>query len=163
MVQLSHLYMTTGKATALTIWTFVGKVISLLFNTLSRFAIAFLPRSKCHLILWLQSPSAVIFEPKEIKSALISTFLPSICYEVIASDAMILVFLKLSFKSQLFYSPLFHFLLSPSKDFLVPLHFLPLECFHLHIVVDISPGNLDSSLWAIQSSISNDVLRIQVK
>ena len=64
MVQLSHLYMTTGKTIALTIWTFVGKVMSLLFNTLSRFVIAFLPRSKCLLISWLQSPSAVILKPK---------------------------------------------------------------------------------------------------
>ena len=68
MVQLSHLYMTTGKTIALTIWTFVGKVMSLLFNTLSRFAIAFLPRSNHLLISWLQSPSAVILEPKKRKS-----------------------------------------------------------------------------------------------
>ena len=67
-VQLSHPYMTTGKTIALTIWTFVGKVISLLFNTLSRFIIAFLPRSKCLLISWLQSPSTVILELKKIKS-----------------------------------------------------------------------------------------------
>ena len=68
IVQLSHLYMTTGKTTALTIWTFVGKVMSLLFNMLSRLVITFLPRSKCLLISWLQSPSAVILEPKKIKS-----------------------------------------------------------------------------------------------
>ena len=68
MVQLSHPFMTTGKTIALTIWTFVGKVISLLFNTLSRFIIAFLPRSKCLLISWLQSPSTVILELKKIKS-----------------------------------------------------------------------------------------------
>ena len=67
MVQLSHPYMTTGKTIALTRWTFVGKVMSLLFNVLSRFAIAFLPRNKCLLISWLQSPSAVILEPKKIK------------------------------------------------------------------------------------------------
>ena len=74
MVQLSHLYMTTGKTIALTIWTFVGQVMSLLFNTLSRFIIAFLPTSKCLLILWLQSPSAVIWEPKKIKSVTVSSF-----------------------------------------------------------------------------------------
>ena len=92
MVQLSHLYMTTGKTIALTIWTFVGKVMSLLFNTLSRFAIAFLPRGS-HLISWLQSPSAVILEPKKRKSVTASTFSPSICCKVIEPDAMILVFL----------------------------------------------------------------------
>ena len=74
MVQLSHLYLTTGKTIALTIWTFVSKVMSLLFNTLSRFIIAFLPRSKCLLISWLQSLSAVILKPKKIKSVTASTF-----------------------------------------------------------------------------------------
>ena len=73
MVQFSHPYMTTGKTIPLTIPTFVGKVISLLFNTLSRFVIAFLPRSKCLLISWLQSPSAEILEPKRIKSVTVST------------------------------------------------------------------------------------------
>ena len=76
MVQLSHPYMTTGKTIALTVWTFVSKVMSLLFNMLSRFATAFLPRSKCLLILWLQSPSEVILEPKKIKSVSISIFFP---------------------------------------------------------------------------------------
>ena len=74
MIQLSHLYMTTGNIIALTMWTFVRKVMSLLFNILSRFVIAFLPRSKCALISWLQPPSAVILEPKKIKSATVSTF-----------------------------------------------------------------------------------------
>ena len=72
MVQLSHSYMTTGKTIAMTIWTFVGKVMSLLFNMLSRFIIAFLPRSKHLLISWLQSLSAVILEPKKIKSVTVS-------------------------------------------------------------------------------------------
>ena len=72
MVQLSYPYMTTGKTVALTIWTFVGKVMSLLFNMLSRFIIAFLPKSQCLLISWLQSPSAVILEPKKIKSVIVS-------------------------------------------------------------------------------------------
>ena len=76
MVQLSHPHMTTGKTIALTIWTFVGKVMSLVFNALSRFVIAFLPRSKRLLISWLQSPSAVIWEPKKIKSVTVSTFVP---------------------------------------------------------------------------------------
>ena len=89
MVQLSHPYVTTGKTIALTIWTFVVKVMSLLLNTLSRFVIAFLPRSKCLLISWPQSPSAVIFEPPKIKSLTVS---PSISHEVMGPDAMILVF-----------------------------------------------------------------------
>ena len=82
MVQLSHPYMTTGKTIALTLWTFVGKVISLLLNVPFRLVIAFLPRSKCLLISWLQSPSAVILEPKKIKSVTVSIVSPSICHEV---------------------------------------------------------------------------------
>ena len=82
MVQLSHPFMTTGKAIALTRQTFVGKVISLLFNMLSRLVITFLPRSKRLLISWLQSPSAVILEPKKIKSVTVSIVFPSICHEV---------------------------------------------------------------------------------
>ena len=89
MVQFSHPYITTGKTIALTRQTFVGKVTSLLFNMLSRLVIAFLPRSKHVLISWLQSPSAVILEPKKIKSATVS---PSICHEVMEPDTMILVF-----------------------------------------------------------------------
>ena len=92
IVQLSHPYMTTRKTIALTIWTFVDKVMSLLFNMLSRLLIAFLPRSKCLLISWLQSPSAVILEPKKIKSVTVSIVSPSICHEVIGLDALILVF-----------------------------------------------------------------------
>ena len=84
--------MTTGKNIALTRQTFVGRVMSLLFNMLSRLVIAFLPRSKHLLISWLQSPSAVILEPKKIKSATVSTVSPSICHEVMGPDAMILVF-----------------------------------------------------------------------
>ena len=92
IVQLSHPYMTTGKTTALTRQTFVGKVTSLLFNMLSRLVITFLPRSKSLLISWLQSPSAVILEPPKIKSATIYTVSPSTCHEVMGLDAMILVF-----------------------------------------------------------------------
>ena len=97
--------MTTGKTIGLTRGTFVGKVISLLSNMLSRLVIAFLPRSKCLLISWLQSPSAVILEPKKIKSLTVSIVSLSICHEVMGLDAMILVFWMLSF-SQLFHSPL---------------------------------------------------------
>ena len=84
--------MTTGKTIALTRWTFVGKVISLLFNMLSRLVTTFLPRSKHLLISWLQSPSAVILEPRKIKSATVSTVSTSICHEVVGLDVMILVF-----------------------------------------------------------------------
>ena len=84
--------MTTGKTIALTRWTFVGKVMSLLFNMLSRLVISFLPRSKCLLISWLQSPSAMILEPPKIKSATVATVSPSICHEMMGPDAVILVF-----------------------------------------------------------------------
>ena len=92
IVQLSHPYMTTGKAIALTRWTFVGKVMSLLFNMLSRLVITYLPRSKHLLISWLQLPSAVILEPKKIKSVTISIVSLSICHEVMGTDAMIFIF-----------------------------------------------------------------------
>ena len=98
MVQLSHPYMSSGKTIALTKQTFAGKVMSLLFNMLSRLFIAFLPRSKHLLISWLQSPSAVILEPKKIKSFPVSIFSPSICHEVMGPDAMILNFLNVEFR-----------------------------------------------------------------
>ena len=91
IVQLSNPYMTTGKTMALTRWTFFGKVMSLLFNMLSRLVITLLPRSKSLLISWLQSPSAMILEPKKIKSLTVSIVSPCICYEVMGLDAMILV------------------------------------------------------------------------
>ena len=98
IVQLSHPYMTTVKTIALTWQTFVDKVMSLLLNMLSRLVITFLPRSKGLLISWLQSPSAVILEPRKIKSDTVSTVSPSISHEVMGLDAMILVFWMLSFK-----------------------------------------------------------------
>ena len=104
-VQLSHPYMTTGKTIALTRWTFVGKVIPLLLNMLSRLVVTFLPRSKHLLISWLQSPSAVILEPPKIKSAIVS---PSFCHGVMGLDVMILVFWMLSFKQTFFF---FNFIL----------------------------------------------------
>ena len=110
IVQLSHPYMTTGKTIALTRQTFVGKIMFLLFNMLSRLIINFLLRSKHLLISWLQSPSAVILEPPKIKSVTVS---PSICHEVMGLDAKILVFWMLNFK------PTF-----PLSSFLL-LHFLP--------------------------------------
>ena len=92
IVQLSHPYMTTAKTIALTRWTFVDKVMSLLFNMLSRLVMTFLPRSKHLLISWLQSPFAVILERPKIKSDTVPTVSPSICYEVMGPDAMIFVF-----------------------------------------------------------------------
>ena len=120
MVQLSYPYMTTGTTIALTGRTFVGKVTSLLFNMLSRLVIAFLPRSQCLLISWLQSPSVVILEPPKIKPLTVSIVSPSICHELLGPDATILVFWMLSF------SQLFHSLLSlSSRSSLVLLWFLP--------------------------------------
>ena len=119
-VQLSHPYMTTGKTIALTKWTFVDKVISLLLNMLSRLVITFLPRSKRLLISWLQSPSAVILEPQKIKSDTVSTASPFIGHEVM--DQMPWSsFSECWALSQLFQSPLS----LSSRGFLVPLDFLP--------------------------------------
>ena len=95
IVQLSHPYMTTGKTIALTRWTFLDKVMSLLYNMLSRLVITFLPRSKRLLISWLQSPSVVVLEPQKTKSATVSNVFPSICHEVMGPDATILVFLDI--------------------------------------------------------------------
>ena len=120
IVQLSHPYMTTGKTIALTRQTFVGKVMSLLFNMLYRLVIVFLPRSKRLLISWLQSPSAVIFKHKKIKSLTVSIVSPSVCHEVMGPDALILSFLN-AVLSQFFHSPLS----LSSRGSLVSLHFLP--------------------------------------
>ena len=108
IVQLLHPYMTTGKIIALTRWIFVGKIMHLLFNMLSRLVITFLPRSKCLLISWLQSPSAVILEPTNIKPLTVSIVSPSICHTVMGPDAVILVFWMLSFKAN-FSTLFFHF------------------------------------------------------
>ena len=120
VVQLLNPYMTTGKTIALTRQTFVDKVISLLFNKLSRWVTTFLQRSKCILISWLQSPSAVILEPSKIKSVTVSIVSLSICLEVMGPDAMILVFWMLSFKRTFSLSS-FTFI----RDSLVHLRFLP--------------------------------------
>ena len=133
--------MTAGKITALTAWTFVGKVMSLLFNMLARLVRAFLLVSKYLLISWLKSASAVILEPKKIKSDTISIVSPSIYHEVMGLDAMILVFSMLSFKPA--------FLLS----FFIKRLFLFTFCHKggvicISEVIDISPGNLDSRLYA---------------
>ena len=130
--------------------------MSLLFNMLSSLVITSLPRSKHLLISWLQSPSAVILDPRKIKSATVSTFPPSICHEIMGPDTMILIFRMLSFQSAL--SPLS----LSSRGSLVPLQFLPLEWYHICIseVVDISPSSLHCSLCFIQPGILHDVLCI---
>ena len=119
-IQLSHPYMTTGKTTALTKWTFVGKVMSLLFNMLSRLVRAFLPRSKHLLISWYSHHLQWFLEPPKLKSVTVSTISPSICHEVIGLDAMILVFWMLSFKPTFSLSS-FTFIKRGS----LVLHFLP--------------------------------------
>ena len=126
IVQLSHPYTTTEKTIALTIQTFIGKVMFLLLNMLSRLVIAFLPSSKHLLISWLWSPSTVILEPKKRKSVTASTFSPYIWHEVMGPDAMILVFWMLSFK------PVFSL---SSFIFIKRLFSCPslLEWYHLHI------------------------------
>ena len=127
MIQLSHLYMTTGNTIALTRWTFVSKVMSQLFNMLSRFVIAFLPRSKSLFISWLQSPSTAILEHKKIKSVVVSIFSSSVCHEVMGQYVMTLDFWMLN------YMPAFSLSLSlSSKGSLIPLCFLPLRWCHLH-------------------------------
>ena len=139
IVQLSHPYISTGKPIALTRWTFAGRVMSLLFNMLSRLVIAFLPRSKHLLISWLQSPSVVILEPKKLVS--VSIVSPSIWHEVMEPDAMILVFWKLSFKptfslsSFTFIKRLFSSLLSAIR--VVSSAYLSLLIFLLAILISV--------------------------
>ena len=154
IVQLSHPYMTTGKTIALTRRTFVGKVMFLLLNMLSRLVITFLPRSKRLLISLLQSPSAVILEPPKIKSATVSTVSPSICHEVMGPDDIIFVFWMLSFKPT-FSTLLFHLHQEVLSSFG---HKGGVIC--ISEVIDISPSNLDSSLCFLQPSISHDLLSI---
>ena len=148
--------MTTGKTIALTRWTFVGKVMSLLFNMLSRLVIAFLPRSKHLLISWLQSPSAGILEPKKIKSVTVSIVSPFIWHEMMRPDAMILVFWMLSFKPafSLSYFTLIKRLFSSSL--LSALRVV--SSAYLRLLIFLL--NLDSSLCFIQPGILHDVLCI---
>ena len=157
MVQISHPYMTTVKNIALTRQTFFVKVMSLLFNMLSRFVIAFLPRRKYVLILWLPSPSAVILEPKKIQfltpSIVSLIYLPwsdgTRCHD--------LHFFNVEFYATLFLSPLS----LSSRGSLVPFHFLPYGfVICISEVIDISPRNLDSNYCFIQPRISNDLLCI---
>ena len=146
--------MTTRKSIALTRWTFVDKVMSLLFNTLSTwFVIVFLPRSKHLLISWLQSPSAVILEPPKNKAYHWLHVSPSICHEMMGPDAMILVFWMLSFKPTFSLSS-FTFL----KRLFTFCHKGGVIC--ISEVFDISPSNLNSSLGFIQPGILHDVIKI---
>ena len=153
---LSHPHMTTGKTIALTGWTFVGKIMSLLFNMLSRLVIAFLARSKHLLISWLQSPSAVILETPKIKSVTLSAVSPSICHEVMGLDVMILVFWMLSFKPTF---SLFSSFISIKRLF--SSSSLPsirmMSSAYLRLLI-FFPSNLDSSLCFNQPSLSHDVL-----
>ena len=156
MIWLSHPYMTTGKTIALTRWIFVSKAMSLFFNMLSRLVIAFLPRSKCLLISWLQSPSVVILEPPKIKSVTISIVSPSICMKW-WDGCYDLSFLNVEFYDS-FFSLLFHL---HQEAFYFPFTFCHkggIIC--ISDVIDIYPSNLDSSLCLIQPSISHDVLCI---
>ena len=156
IVQLSHPYKTTGKTRALTRLTFVGKAMSLLSDMLSRLVITFLPRSKLLLISWLQSPSTVTLEPPKIKSVTISTVWPSIYHKVMGLDAMILVFWMLSFKWTFSLSP-FTFIkrLFSSSSLSVRGGVICIS-----EVINISPGNLDSSFYFPQPSVSYNVLCI---
>ena len=159
--------MTAGKTIALTRWTLIGKIMSLLFNMLFRLVIAFLPRNKSLLISWPQLPSAMILEPLKVKSLTVCIVSPSICYEVMGPDAMILVFWMLSFKptfslsSFTFIKRLFS---SSSLSAIRVVSSVYLRFFFfISEIIDISPGNLDSSLCLIQPSISHVVLCIKVK
>ena len=155
MVQLLHPYLDvrkTGKTIALTRWTFVGKVMSLLFNMLTSFVIAYLPRRKHLLISWLQSPSAVIMEPKKIKSVTVSILSTSICHEVMQDLSFLNAVLN-----QLF-TLLFH-LHQEVPQLLFPV-FHKGEVICTSEVINIYPGNLDSSLCFIQCGISHDLLCI---
>ena len=142
IVQLSHPYMTTGKTIALTRQSFVGKILSLIFSMLSRLVITFLPRSKGILILRLQSPSEVILEPPKIKSTTVSNVSPSICYEVMGLDAVILVFWMLSFKLtfSLYYFTFIKRLFCSSLLFAIKV----VSSTYLRILIFL-PGNLISA------------------
>jgi len=157
IVQLSHPYMTTGKAISLTRWAFVGKVICLLFNMLSSLVITFLTRSKHLFISWLKSPPAVILEPPKMKSVTVSTVFPSICREVMGPDVMILVFWMLSFKPTFSLSSFIFIKRLFSSSSLSAIRVVSSAYLRLLIFL---PAILDSSLCLIQVGISHDVLCI---
>ena len=156
MVQHSHPFMTTGKTIALTIQTFADKVMFLLFNTLSRFVLGFLPRSKYHWISWLQSPSAVILEPKKIKSLTVSFVSPSICHEVVGPDGLIFLLWMLSSKPAFSLSPFIFIkrLFSYSSLYAIKV----MSSAYLRLLIFLLASLI--SAWA--SSISHEVLCIKV-
>ena len=154
-IQLSHPYMTTGKTIALTRWTFVDKVMSLLFNMLSRLVITFLPRSKHLLISWLLSTSAVILETPKIKSDTVSTVSPTICHEVMGRDGMILVFWMLNFKPAFSFSSFTFIKRLFSSSSLSAIRVVSSAYMKLFIFL---PAILISSLCFLQSSVSHDIL-----
>ena len=159
MVQLLYPYMTTGKIIALTIWNFVSKVISLLFNMLSRLVIAFLPRNKYLLISWLQLASAEILEPKKVNPVTVTIISPSISHEVMGLDTIVFVLWMLRFKPA--FSCSFSFikrLFSSSSHSAIKV----VSSAYLRFI-DISPSKLDSSLCFIQPSILHNVVCIYVK
>ena len=156
MVQLSHLYMTTGKIIAFIILNFFSKVMSLLLKYLLGFVIVFLQRSKHLLISWLQSSFTVVLEPLKIKSVTVSKVSPSICHEVMGPNAMIFIFWLWSL-DKMFHSPIS----LSSRGSLVPLQFLLWEWCHLHIWgYWYFSQQFDSSLCFMQLGISHDVLCI---
>ena len=139
-------------------WTLVGKAMSLLFNVLYRLVIAFLPRSKCLLISWLKSPSAVILEPPKIACHCFHCF-PIICHAVMGPDAMILVFLNLDFGAR-FFTLLFHFHQEDHQLLFAFCHKCGVIC--ISEIIDISTSNLDYSFCFIQPDILHDALCIEV-
>ena len=154
---VSHPCVTTGETIVLTVQTFVSKVMSLLFNTLSRFVITFLPRSKRLLISWLQSSSTLILEHKKRESVTVCTFSPSICREVMGLDAVIFIFWMLSFK--LAFSISFFTLIKKLDQFLFAFcHWGGVIC--ISEIIDISPSSHDSSMGFIQPSISHDAYKL---
>ena len=155
IVQLSHPYMTIWKTIALTRWTFVGKVMSFLFNMLSQFVIVFLPRSKCLLISWLKPPFAVILEPNKIRSVTVSILSQYICHEVMGPNATTFVFWMLSYSQR--FPFLFHYH-QEALSFFAFCHKVGVVC--ISEVIDISPRNLNSSLCFLQPSFSHDILCI---
>ena len=159
MAQFSHPNMTTGKTRALTKPTFVGKAMSLLYNTLSMFVIDFFPRSEHLWISGLQSMSAMILEPKKIKPVTASIVFPSICHEVVGMDTMVLVFWMLTYKPDISLSSF-----TLIKRFFSPSCFLPLGRHHLHNWdCCYFSQYFDSSLWFTYPVISWDVLGLEAK
>ena len=164
MVQLLHPYMTIGKIIALTRWTFTGKVMSLLFNMLSKFVIAFLQRNKHLLISWLQSPSAMSLGPKKIKSVTVSIVSLSIYHKVMGPDAMIFIFWMLSFKSAFsfccftFIKRLFSSS-SLSAKRVVSSAYLSLLTFLLAILIQIGKEEVKLSLYAANIILYRGILK----